>query len=124
MPRDRTISGFGPTKITFTHSSTLTTGTPWVPFGPFDAGKFYAACQFAIATAGTNLRIQGNISTACSTVTAKTLIYQIGTDNNAYVKSTYTSGVFSVVRCFSTMLANAATSGVTMLKTAYFNALP
>lgn len=117
MAKDRTISGFGPTPQSVTNTTGVKAGT-WVKFGPFDADKFGAQFVFGTATSGAKAKIQGTVSTAA---TAVTLVTQTGNLSGSYKHSTYSSGVFSYVRLYSS--GKGSTSVTSNAITAHFNAL-
>ena len=116
--KDRSISGFGPTKFTVTNSTGVVTGA-WIPFGPFNAAYFGAQITFGTATSGALGKIQAALTTA--TTAATTLISQTGDQTGVYKHSTFTTGVFTHIRLWSTS-PGAATS-VSNAITAYVGAL-
>jgi len=122
MPRSRTVVGFGPTFLGVTHTTTGSTGTAWIPFGPFDASKLYAVFTFGTSTARAQGKLQATVDTSLSSDCTKVIVQNLGSATNVYKKSTYTSGVFSYVRFWSTRLATGSTAP--MAQAVYFNALP
>jgi hypothetical protein len=118
MARNRVVTGFGPTKLSLTQGTTGIVAGDWIPFGPFDASKFAAQIVFAPASSAFS-KLQATMTTA-TTLGVKTIINQTGNNSGVYKFSTYTTGVFSRIRLYSSGM-NA--TGTAKVITAYFGAL-
>jgi hypothetical protein len=122
MGKDRTITGFGPTALTLTHTpstATASINSGWKKFGPFKANTIDMAMVFNAATSGTMAKLEGALTTA-STQTWLTLDSHDGADATAVSRSTQVN-ILGYLRLSST--AKGTSTAVAYSVTAYFSAV-
>ena len=124
MGKDRTITGFGVTKIgPLTHtasSGTASIAGGWIPFGPFKGNTLGTAMVFAAATSG----VFGRLQAAMTTDSSGTWVSMDNHDGaDATVQSVSTSVLFfNRVRLIST--AKGTSTSVAYGVTAYIASVP
>jgi len=116
MAKDRTITGFGPTALSLTHTASTATAsinTGWKKWGPYRANSLDSMMVFDAATSGVFGKLEGALTTA-STKSWVTLDTHDGADTPAASRSTSVA-ILGYVRLSSTAkgTSTAVAYGVT-----------
>lgn len=113
MPKDRVITGFGPTNLTVISTGAATKAGTWVQFGPITGKNLGIMATFSATSAGQSVWLQGLMGTTAST-NARNIAQRKSSQKTLFTMGT-SSGVITHVRINSTKIKAVAGATCTVI---------